>query len=72
MNWRTIAFYLDKYGRAVVVALVWVVLLVGFAALLDFGKQIQPFWLKIVIVAAVGVVFTAAITIFLIRAPTRF
>ncbi len=72
MSWQTTTFYLDRYGRAVITAVVWVAILFGCVALFDYTEQVRPFWARIGVVAAVGVIVGAAVSFFFNKAPKRF
>jgi hypothetical protein len=67
-----LGYNIDRWGRAVVYAAVFLLLLFGTHFLLDFSGRIQNFWLKLVIELLVVAAFSAGIAKFMSASPRSF
>jgi nitrate/nitrite transporter NarK len=72
MNWNSISFQIERYGRAAITAIAFVVLLTVMTALMSWAKSLNPFWYGLLVAVTVAVVSGAGIAFFFNRAPKNF
>jgi len=72
LEMSSLGYNLDRWGRAVVYAVIFVALLLGANWLFDLSDEIQLFWLKLVAKLLVAAAFSAGIAKFMSASPNSF
>jgi len=72
VNWDSITYQIGRYAKAFGIAWLFVLLRFGMVALLSWASGLEPYWLKLLVLAAAALVAGVAAKMFFLWSPNRF
>jgi fumarate reductase subunit C len=72
MNRGRIVDPIERYAKAIGVALSFVVLLFGLVALMSWARGLKPFWLQLLVSSVAILIAVVILKLFFLKAPKSF